>query len=156
MKYRLALAFAALAATSAASAHNVLPGVDWCVGGNAVEVAEFAFGGPDTKSYQDCLIRDRPESMCRLSTAVVSSKPCPAQTCGEFDDDYRSARHLAQNYCSDLEAFTDPTSPYFGMSPVPIFTGPDNLTNSATHHSSYSVNDGVYGACMVCMMSDGR
>jgi len=151
MKYRCSLAFALLAASLSVSAHNVLPGVNWCENGKAIEIGDISFGGGDTKSYRQCLIRSTAQSVCRLSTTVVSARPCPAQTCGEFDDDYRAARQLAQNYCNELAAITDPDSPYFGMQTVPIFTGPDALTDMSAHHSSYEVNDGVYGACMVCV-----
>lgn len=160
MKYRrhIAFAFALAIASPSVVAHNVLPGVDWCVGGRAVEIGEFAFGGPDTKSYQQCLTRNavRPEPTCRLSATVVSTKPCPAQTCGEFDDDYRGARSLAWNYCNELPAVSDPASPYYATEVVPVFTGPDSLTDSTSHHFLYEINDGVYGACMVCYMSESR
>jgi hypothetical protein len=158
MKYRCSLAFALFVASLSASAHNVLPGVDWCVNGKAIEIGDIAFGGDDTKSYKQCLIRNavQPQPFCRLTYHVVSSKPCPRGICGEFDDDYRGARQLAQNYCDGLDAVTDPNSPYFGFETVPIFTGPDSLTNSAAHHLTYDVDDGVYGACMVCVGTEAR
>jgi hypothetical protein len=151
MKYRCSLAFALLAASLSASAHNVLPGVDWCENGKAVDIGDITFGGGDTKSYRQCLLRGAAQPVCRLSTTLVLTRPCPAQTCGEFDDDYRAARTLAQNYCDGLAAVTDPASPYYGMQAVPIFTGPDTLTDTSAHHTTYEVNDGVYGACMVCV-----
>ena len=152
MKYHVALALTLLAASLPAAAHNMLPGVDWCVGGQAVDIGDIAFGGSDSKSYRQCLVRNavQPQPVCRLSMHVVSTKPCPAQTCGEFDDDYRAARQLAQNYCNELPAVTDPASPYFGMQAVPIFTGPDELIDLPTagvgprtgrrhvHHRSHS------------------
>ncbi len=158
MKHHAALALFLFAASLPAAAHNILPGVDWCVGGKAIEIGDIAFGGTDTKSYKQCLIRSavQPQPFCRLSTSVVSTKPCPAQTCGEFDDDYRAARHLAQNYCDDLPAVTDPDSPYYGMQTVPIFTGPDELTDMSAHHSTYEVDDGVFGACMICVSNSVR
>ncbi|MBL8300619.1 MAG: hypothetical protein JNN30_19950 [Rhodanobacteraceae bacterium] len=154
MKYRVHLAFCLLVASSTAPAHNVLPGVDWCTNGNAVEISRIYFGGGDTKRYQQCIDQKRLQPFCYLTHHVVAARPCPAQTCGDFDDDYRGARQLAHNYCNDLPALTDPESPYFGLEAVPIFTGPESLTDSATHHSSYDINDGVYGACMVCLPSN--
>lgn len=153
MKYRFHLAFSLFVASLTAAAHNELPGVDWCVGGKAVAIGDIAFGGFDTKSYRQCLARPAPQPLCRLTRHVVATKPCPAQTCGEFDDDYRAARQLAQSFCSDLPAVTDPDSPYFGLETVPVFTGPDSLTDSAAHHSTYEIQEGVYGACMVCVSS---
>ncbi len=151
MTVRIAAALALLLTSPLALSHDTLPNHNWCMDGTAVPIGDIAFGGGDTKSYRQCLIREvvRPTGYCRLSTRVVSSKPCPAQTCGEFDDDYRAARQLAQNYCNGLVA--DPASPYFGMETVPVFSGPASLINNAAHHMTYDVSNGVYGDCMVCI-----
>lgn len=158
MTVRIAAALALLLASPLVLSHDTLPNVNWCMDGTAVSIGDIAFGGGDTKSYRQCLIREaiRPIGHCRLSTTVVATRPCPAQTCGEFDDDYRAARQLAQNYCNGLVA--DPASPYFGMQTVPVFSGPSALTDNAAHHLTYEVNDGVYGDCMVCITheTDGR
>jgi hypothetical protein len=154
MTVRIAAALALLLASPLALSHDTLPNENWCMKGTAVPIGDIAFGGGDTKSYRQCLIREavRPTGYCRLSTTVVSSKPCPAQTCGEFDDDYRAARQLAQNYCNGLVA--DPASPYFGMETVPVFSGPASLIDNATHHTTYDVSNGVYGDCMVCIADE--
>ncbi|WP_257389590.1 hypothetical protein [Tahibacter caeni] len=148
-----------LLAALPAFAHDPLPDVDWCAGGRVAPKEEFRLGSPDLDRYRICLKQlggrksagtDEPPA-CPTSIGPVPTKPCPNQTCGEFDDDYHVAQRMALNHCRRLYSASTSLQSTAG-SVVAIIEGPASILDTS-HHSDYSLSEGVSGFCAVCEAS---
>lgn len=148
-----------LLAALPAYAHDPLPSADWCADGRVRPKEEFHLGSPDLERYRVCLKEiagrksarsdggDAPPA-CPTSIGPVPTRPCPNQTCGEFDDDYHVAQRMALNHCRRLYAASTFIQSTAG-SVVAIIEGPASILDGS-HHSDYSLTEGVSGFCAVC------
>jgi hypothetical protein len=94
-----------------------------------------------------------PLPYCLLSTnyAVVMTA-CPAQTCGDFDDDYRLAQETAISICT-TEAMVQQPQLSTGGSVLAVFNGPEPFL-SGDHHAAYQRSMGGSGICVLCSGED--
>lgn len=159
MNYRASIIVLLLAAAGPAFGHNELPSLTACSGHRPVYLGAFHYSERNLREYQACLRRDegsppRPRSggdgqppVCRVNSVPIVTVECPAETCGEFDDDYRTARSLALAVCTSyVGAGTDYPE---GSLVVPIFSGPSSFLD-ADHHLIYDLSDGLSGTCALC------
>lgn len=170
MSFRSAIAGLLLIAPLA-QAHDPLPSADWCQQGRPEPVAEFRFQKPPLVSYRACLakltdrddgpacaVRDDVASPGILRNAAVRSQTipthqCPAQTCGEFDDDYHVARRMAFNYCNTFATGPNNLTSTGDGNVVAILTGPSTLIETG-HHADYTLSQGMTGICARCIAAD--
>lgn len=171
MSFRFAVAGLLLIAPLA-QAHDPLPSADWCQQGRPVQVAEFRFQKPALFSYRACLAKltdrdgDTPACVVRDETAApgilrndavrsqtIPTHQCPAQTCGEFDDDYKVARRMAFNLCNTYTTSSTAAASTDNGSVVAILTGPSTLI-ATDHHADYTLSQGMSGICARCVAAD--
>ncbi|MBN8741050.1 MAG: hypothetical protein BGP24_20200 [Lysobacterales bacterium 69-70] len=169
MSFRFAAASLLLIAPLA-QAHDPLPSADWCQQGRPVQVAEFRFQKPALFSYRACLakltgrnddapgctVRDDAEAILRGSAVrsqTIPTHQCPAQTCGEFDDDYNVARRMAFNLCNTFATGLPSLTSTDNGSVVAILTGPSTLI-APGHHADYTLSQGMTGICARCLSAE--
>lgn len=124
----LALVLAAIATTT--GAHD-RPHPSWCSasGSSVVEVGKFDFSG----------------SQMRVNAQQSAHLP---GSCGQVDrrpTHWFCASEIAERYCETLSV-----SLSLGQVAVPVFAGPSSMVNDS-HHEDYTLGDGLYGACVVCI-----
>ena len=161
MNYRSCIALLLFTAAGPALAHNELPTVAACGGQKPVYLGTFNYAEKGLRDYKVCLRREagnlwlrdaggggNQPPVCRVNAIQITMVACPAQVCGEFDDDYRTARALALAACTAyVGAGTD--YPEGGLV-VPVFDGPATFLD-ANHHAIYDLADGVSGVCALCL-----
>lgn len=153
-----------------AQAHDPLPSADWCQQGRPVPVAEFRYQKPALFSYRACLAKltdrdgdtagctvrddtDTPLSGSAVRSQTIPTHLCPAQTCGEFDDDYNVARRMAFNLCNTFATGVPSLASSDNGSVVAILTGPSTLITPA-HHADYTLSQGLSGICARCVLAE--
>jgi hypothetical protein len=165
MNCRISIALLLLAAAGPALAHGELPTITACSGHKPTYLGTFGYLEKGLREYKICLTREAGNPwlrngggggsgsgsgqppVCRVDSIPITMVACPAQTCGEFDDDYRTARALALAACSAyVGAGTD--YPDGGLV-VPMFNGPETFLDD-DHHQVYELSDGISGICGLC------
>jgi hypothetical protein len=169
MNYRISIALLVLAAAAPAFAHDQLPNITACTDAAPITIGTFGFKAAALREYRICMVREagnpwlrsgsdgsdgsdgntRPTQppVCRVNTIPLTMVVCPAKTCGQFDDDYKTARALALSQCS---SYIGPGTAYPANTVViPIFSGPETFLDP-NHHQLYKSEDGVAGECVVC------
>lgn len=160
MNYRILFAFLSLLAAGPVLAHGELPTMATCQGHKPVYLGTFGYLQKGLREYQFCLRREAGNPwlrsagggsgqppVCRVNGIATTMVACPAQTCGEFDDDYRTARALALAACT---AYVGEGTAYpDGGLVVPLFDGPPSFLGDE-HHAEYQLSDGISGVCALC------
>lgn len=166
MNFRCCTALLMLWAVAPALAHNQLPMIQACEGSKPVYLGSFGYEKKALRDYHVCLVRygmatprlagtggggggtgPGPDPVCIIDDRPLEMVRCPAQTCGDFDDDYSTARALALAACSSLVG--EGTDFPDGGLVVPVFDGPSSFLGT-THHADYTINQGIYGQCALC------
>jgi len=134
-----ALAIAILSASMAVPtfAHEEALEQGWCQGGNISILGTFQL-------YEKSLTYFQQET--QVCTELKS--------CGQFDDDFGTARHAASGLCSTLaEAEKKFTNNGDDGTVRPIFDAPTTIKDSdSNHHLLYSIDQGVTFSCGLCTM----
>lgn len=159
MNNRLLGVLLVLFAASPVLAHDQLPTIDACRDSKPRILGSFGYSKAGLNDYRICLKREaallpgRPDGgsgggpICYVQTVAIRMVRCPAQTCGDFDDDYGVARALALSACmgyvGEGTAFPD------GGLVVPVFEGPQTFL-SPNHHAAYQITQGISGDCVLC------
>jgi hypothetical protein len=105
---RRATLIAMLTLAGAGAAHDTLPSENWCAPGRIAVVAHVTFSLEAVHNYANCA----PITTCALpEQAIIGARagaadqpscglwPLPADSCGEFDDDYGTVRRLTDSFC---------------------------------------------------------
>lgn len=160
MNYRASIIVLLLAAAGPAFGHNELPTLTACSGHRPIYLGAFHYSERNLREYKACLRRDEGSTpprrsggggalppVCHVNSIPITAVACPAETCGEFDDDYRTARALALATCT---GYVGAGTGYPEDSlVVPIFSGPSSFLG-ADHHLVYDLSDGLSGMCALC------
>ncbi len=164
MNYRISMALLLWTAAGSALAHGELPTITACSSHKPVYLGTFNYREKGLREYKVCLKRESGNPwlrdggnggggggghppVCQVQTVPITMVACPAQTCGEFDDDYRTARALALAACNAyVGAGTD--YPEGGLV-IPVFNGPATFLDE-DHHQLYDLADGISGVCALC------
>lgn len=162
MNYRTCIALLLFAAAGPALAHGELPTITACSSHQPIYLGTFGYREKGLREYKICLRREagnpwlrdaggggggNQPPVCRVNAIPITMVACPAQVCGEFDDDYRAARALALAACTAyVGAGTD--YPEGGLV-VPVFNGPASFLDE-DHHQIYDLADGISGICALC------
>jgi len=141
--------FVLLAVASArVFAHGDLPTPAWCEGGDPREVASFSFGG-DALSFT----RDAEPDGESKSTGVIicadGKSPDQSKNCGQFDDDYKRGGDAGHRYCNGFKRPRRPGEVADAGTVVTLVTEPASFLGP-THHSDYTLNQGLAGVCVRC------
>jgi len=128
MRVVLTLALSVLA--SASWAHGDLPTPTWCSDGRPVTVATFSFKGETLPNAAQCPgVRDNVDN----------------RDCGQFDDDYGTARGMALTAC-EVHQLSGPGD----IGSVLVIVDSPATYNDADHHALYDVSQGLSGRCVRC------
>jgi hypothetical protein len=162
MNYRTSIALFMLFVAGPAFAHGELPTIEACRGYKPVYLGTFGYIQKGLRDYQICLRREAgnpalrgsggsgggsPPPICLVDSHPITMVRCPAQVCGEFDDDYSTARALALAACT---AYVGEGTDYpDGGLVVPLFNGPASFL-STNHHQAYEITEGITGVCALC------
>lgn len=161
--YRLCTALLVLFAASPALAHDLLPTMDACSGAKPRILGSFGYSKAGLNDYRICLRREAanghnpstggggggsgPGPICYVQTVPIEMARCPAQTCGDFDDDYGVARALALSAC--MSYVGEGTEFPEGGLVLPVFDGPQTFLGQ-NHHADYQITQGISGTCALC------
>lgn len=162
--YRLCTVLLVLFAAGPVLAHDQLPTIDACRSGKPRILGSFGYVQKGLRDYQICLKREAANlpgrtgggggggggsggPYCLVNTTVITMVRCPAQTCGDFDDDYSVARALALSACT---SYVGPGTEFpEGGLVVPVFEAPQTFF-SENHHADYQITQGISGTCVLC------
>ncbi len=162
---RLILAVCLCAVSTVVVAHgSPVQTTQWCTSGHRVNVFEFEFTEDQIVSAKQCLL----SGACRDPyTRVVTPVPnanraekgepnCPptAQECGDFPDDWRAARFLAEHACDAFETAPSPNSTLIDEGEVQaVVTNQQSTFYANDHHTAYQAVQRLNGYCSRCMIS---